>query len=89
MQQERFNQAVHEAGWETFEEADDFDVDDEYNPMSPHEMSIDQEMEGYGDPGNNGSPKTEEKPAPKGDGETTKPVQSDRKETPSSKEGVK
>jgi hypothetical protein len=37
------------AGMETFEEADDFNVpDDEYDPRSPHELSLDQELEGYG-----------------------------------------
>lgn len=35
-------------GMETFEEADDFDCDDDYNPTSPHEMSLDTEL--YGGP---------------------------------------
>lgn len=32
------------AGFETFEEADDFDVGDDYDPRSPHELDLDQEM---------------------------------------------
>lgn len=35
-------------GYETFEEADDFAIEDDYDPRSPHEMSIEQELEGYG-----------------------------------------
>ena len=31
-------------GEETFEEADDFDVDDDFDPTSPWEMSFDQEV---------------------------------------------
>lgn len=34
---ERFRTAMEEAGEETFEEADDFDVDDDYDPSSPYE----------------------------------------------------
>lgn len=32
-------------GRESFEEADDFDVGDDYDPRSPHELSLDQELE--------------------------------------------
>lgn len=38
-----------EAGFESFEDADDFDVGDDYDPRSPHELSLDQELESYGD----------------------------------------
>jgi len=31
-------------GSETFEEADDFDVGDDYDPRSPWELSVDQEL---------------------------------------------
>jgi len=33
------------AGQETFEEADDFDVGDDYDPRSPWELSVDQELQ--------------------------------------------
>lgn len=43
------SRAAAHAGYETFAEADDFEVeDDDYNPRSPHELSIEQELEGYG-----------------------------------------
>lgn len=42
---EEINQAIENAGFETFEEADDFEVDD-YEPRSPHEQNINQEIEG-------------------------------------------
>lgn len=32
-------------GEETFEEADDFDVDDDFDPRSPWELNFDQEQE--------------------------------------------
>ena len=35
-------------GEETFEEADDFDVDDDFDPRSPWELNYDQEREGIG-----------------------------------------
>jgi len=34
---ERFRQAMEEQGEETFEDADDFDVDDDFDPSSPYE----------------------------------------------------
>lgn len=34
--------AAMESGMETFEEADDFDVDDDFDPTSPYEMFFDQ-----------------------------------------------
>lgn len=38
---ERLKQEVEEAGFETFEEADDFEVGDDYDPHSPHENDFD------------------------------------------------
>lgn len=38
---ERLAQELAAAGHETFEEADDFDVDDEYDPSSPWEQHFD------------------------------------------------
>lgn len=51
---EHLRQAAASAGMETFEEADDFDVDDDYDPTSPYEVDFDpgenallQQMHGY------------------------------------------
>lgn len=38
---ERFNQQAREAGFETFEEADDFDVGDDIDPATPYEPYFD------------------------------------------------
>lgn len=35
------SQEAHNAGYETFEEADDFDVGDDYDPTSPYEECFD------------------------------------------------
>lgn len=37
------SRAAAAEGYETFEEADDFDVDDDFDPQSPWEMNFDQE----------------------------------------------
>lgn len=37
------SQVAAQQGHETFEEADDFDVDDDYDPRSPWELDFDQE----------------------------------------------
>lgn len=37
--------AAQADGFETFEEANDFDVGDDYDPTSPWELTIDQEIE--------------------------------------------
>lgn len=37
------NREAEQAGQETFEESDDFDVGDDYDPQSPWEQSVDQE----------------------------------------------
>lgn len=42
------SRAAEAAGFETFDEADDFDCDDEYEPLSPYEQSLDQEIRGNG-----------------------------------------
>lgn len=44
VRQELSRQAA-EAGMETFEEADDFDVGDDFEPSSPWELTFDQEMQ--------------------------------------------
>lgn len=38
---EKLRQEVEEAGFETMEEADDFDVGDDYDPTSPYEHNFD------------------------------------------------
>lgn len=38
---ERLKQEALSAGAETFEEADDFDVEDDYDPSSPYEVDFD------------------------------------------------
>jgi hypothetical protein len=42
---QEISRLADEKGYETFEEADDFDVDDDFDPRSPWEMDFDQEME--------------------------------------------
>lgn len=37
------SQEAQDAGYETFEEADDFDVGDDYDPSSPYEEQFDPE----------------------------------------------
>lgn len=43
------SQQAAQLGAETFEEADDFDVGDDYDPVSPWELSVDQEDARQGD----------------------------------------
>lgn len=43
---ERYKAYANEMGVETPEEADDFDVGDDYDPRSPYELTYDQELEG-------------------------------------------
>lgn len=38
---ERLRQAAEAAGYETFEESEDFDVDDDFDPKSPWEIHFD------------------------------------------------
>lgn len=38
------SQEASDHGMETFEEADDFDIGDDYDPQSPWELSVDQEL---------------------------------------------
>lgn len=54
MVRNEISEAARSVGVETFEEADDFDVGDDYDPKSPWEMNYDQESakistEGSGD----------------------------------------
>lgn len=41
---ERLAQEAQQAGFETPEEADDFDIGDDYDPRSPYELDFDQEQ---------------------------------------------
>lgn len=38
------NLLAQQQGSESFEEADDFDIGDDYDPYSPHELAYDQEL---------------------------------------------
>lgn len=50
VRQERFNQAVAEEGFETFEEAEDFEVEDgDFDPHTPYEAVFDPPVEKSGD----------------------------------------
>lgn len=46
---EEFRAYLNSQDLETPEEADDFDVGDDYDPRSPYEMSLEQELRGYED----------------------------------------
>lgn len=59
---ESLSMAAERAGHETFEEADDFDVDDEDDMSSPWEMDFDQEMAPFAADGG-GRVAVEERPA--------------------------
>lgn len=41
---ERLRQEVEAQGFETFEEADDFDVDDDFDPSTPYENDFDPDI---------------------------------------------
>lgn len=43
---EEASAAAASAGYGTFEEEDDFEIDDDYDPTSPHELSLEQELYG-------------------------------------------
>lgn len=49
MIREQLSQAADQQGFETFEESDDFDVDEEEEPESPHELTYAQEEFGLKD----------------------------------------
>lgn len=63
---ERFAEIVASQGFETFEEADDFDVGDDFDPTSPYEMDFDQETYVGRDEGGSDDPKG---PSDEGGGE--------------------
>lgn len=65
-----------EEGNETFEEADDFDVGDDYDPESPYELDFDQET--YD--GNSGRDETETGASPEGGGKTEGKIRGGGKE---------
>lgn len=60
-------------GYETMEEADDFDVGDDFDPASPYEYDFDHIGEVHA--GNQGSAETEERPLEKGTAQETGGVQ--------------
>lgn len=71
---EEMSRAAEVQGYETFEEADDFSIPDDYDPSSPYEMSYEQELNGYV-AGNQGSAEAEEGNAGEGGSETPDGVQ--------------
>lgn len=76
-----------EQGYETFEEADDFMVGDDYDPTSPYEMDFDQEF--YHEPTNNeGSPTGAPQPDQQGAPQTTGDIQQGGKSDPGSATGA-
>lgn len=80
---EEMSRAAEDQGHETFEEADDFDVGDDYDPRSPYEMTFEQELNGYGDP-NEGRTQTEARPTEEGAGEGDDGLQQGSGDTPAS-----
>nr|QJB20639.1 MAG: hypothetical protein [Microvirus sp.] len=44
VQSERLRQEAEEAGMETFEESEDFDVDDDFDPTTPYENDFDPDI---------------------------------------------
>lgn len=44
---ERLSQEARQAGMETFDEADDFDVGEDYDPRSPYEENFDPPVDPY------------------------------------------
>lgn len=73
--------AAQSAGFETFEEADDFYVGDDYDPRSPHELSQEQELNGLDyieetfERGNEGRLIEKKRAAPKGTGDVVAAVE--------------
>lgn len=79
-------------GYETFEESDDFNVGDDHDPHSPHEQSLDEELDGrtIGEIiGDTLSAFRKEKPAGDGDTSKGKGVQGTRESPPDDDEGKK
>lgn len=42
---EALQREAEQAGYETFEEADDFEIGDDFDPSSPYELGFDPELE--------------------------------------------
>nr|QJB20079.1 MAG: hypothetical protein [Microvirus sp.] len=66
---QELSRAAQEEGAESFEEADDFNVDDEYDPTSPYELVLDSDLEGD-NYGNQGRPEPEAPANQQGTGKT-------------------
>lgn len=72
---EEMSRAAEDSGMESFEEADDFAIEDDYDPRSPYEQTLEQELAGYEPAGDQRSLEGEtETPGP-GNQETAEPVQ--------------
>jgi hypothetical protein len=75
------------SGYESFAEADDFDVGDDFDPTSPYEMDFDTEVYRYDEPPRQKRTAQEERPVEEGLREKPNRVQSGRKKTPPDSEG--
>lgn len=84
--QGEFSRLAEKEGYETFEDADDFDVGDDYDPHSPYELNEEQE---YYDHRNDPRLKSKEGPADKGEGEDREVIQRDGEETTDDSKGDK
>lgn len=69
-----FSRLAEKEGYETFEDADDFDVGDDYDPHSPYELNEEQE---YYDHRNDPRLKPEERTVVEGEGEAGETIQRD------------
>lgn len=76
---------AEDTGLETFEEADDFDIGEDYDPTSPYETNFDQET--YDGSGNESSDAATEGTATTGSAETPTGIQSNGEETPKVPDG--
>lgn len=77
-------------GFESFEEADDFDVGDDYDPSSAYELDQEQENFAYAEPTRDaGSSAATEETSGDGGDETTENQQRKREKSPGRKDGDK
>lgn len=75
LRSEEFRAYLNSQELETPEEADDFEVGDDYDPRSPYEMSLDQELRGPED-----DERERQAANPGGQNRTTPPTEPDRTE---------
>lgn len=61
---EQLRQAAEQSGMETFEEADDFYVEDDFDPTNPYEANFDTPATDFTTPSDTPAPLPEETPLP-------------------------